>query len=114
MTGPATPQVRDVRGEERFVFEDGGAAAELVYRTEPGRLVLVHTEVPEHLGGQGVGGRLVRAAVDRAAAEDLTVVPLCPFARRWLGGHPEVAAAVTVDWESPPGAALSGTEADRT
>ncbi|MBF6555593.1 MAG: N-acetyltransferase [Acidimicrobiales bacterium] len=48
-------------------------------------MVLIHTEVPEELAGHGVGGRLVRASLDRAAREGLTIVPLCPFARRWLG-----------------------------
>jgi len=30
------------------------------------------------------------------------VVPLCPFARRWLEQHPEAAATVNVDWGEPP------------
>jgi predicted GNAT family acetyltransferase len=50
--------------------------------------------------GHGVGGRLVTAAVDRAAGEKLTLVPLCPFARDWLERHPEVAGRVVVDWDS--------------
>lgn len=70
--------------------------------TEPGRLILVHTGVPEILGGRGVGGQLVRAAVARADAEALTVVPWCPFVRRWLADHPDVAATVTINWASPP------------
>ena len=55
--------------------------------TAPGRLILVHTEVPEHLAGRGIGGSLVRAALDRAASDHLTIVPRCPFARRWLKNH---------------------------
>src|SRR5262249_35231545 len=66
------------------------------------RLVLLHTEVPAALGGRGLGGRLVRAAVERASGEGLTVVPLCPFARTWLERHPDVAENVTVDWGEPP------------
>jgi uncharacterized protein len=42
--------------------------------------VLAHTEVPLQLEGRGIGGRLVTAAVDRAAREGPTLVPLCPFA----------------------------------
>ena len=38
------------------------------------------------------------AAVDRAAREGLTVVPLCPFARGWLERHAAEAAEVTIDW----------------
>jgi predicted GNAT family acetyltransferase len=40
----------------------------------------------------------VLAAVDHAAAHDLTVVPLCPMARSWLMRHPDVAQRVTIDW----------------
>ncbi len=97
--------MRDDRAARRFVVEEDGETAELDYDdTEPGRMILVHTEVPDALGGRGIGGRLVRAAVERAAAEGLTVVPWCPFARRWLDDHPDVAAAVTVDRSPPPGA----------
>jgi predicted GNAT family acetyltransferase len=89
---------RDDRDGRRFVIEEGGATARLDYRIAPGRLTLVHTDVPDELEGRGIGSQLVRAAVDRAAAEDLTIVPLCPFARRWLRDHPDIAATVSIDW----------------
>jgi len=86
------------------VYEADGSQAELVYFSAPGRLILVHTEVPDALGGRGIGGQLVRAAVERAEAEHLTLVPWCPFARRWLTDHAEEAAGVTIDWTTlPPG-----------
>lgn len=102
MTPGAEPAVVDVAAESRFVLEQEGTEAELTYRTLGNRLILVHTGVPEELGGRGLGGRLVRAAVERARRESLTVVPLCPFAARWLRDHPDVASEVTVDWPDPP------------
>ena len=45
--------VRDVPAERRFIAEDDGMLAQLIYKTAPGRLVLVHTEAPEHLAGRG-------------------------------------------------------------
>lgn len=86
----------------RFVVGAGAEEAELVYRLNGRRLVLVHTGVPDALGGQGIGGRLVSAAVERARAEGLTLVPLCSYARGWLERHPDAAAGVAVDWP-PPG-----------
>jgi uncharacterized protein len=95
------PTVQDDTAHHRFVLEQDCALAELVYQTEPDRLILVHTEVPDTLGGRGIGGQLVRAAVARASAEQLTLVPWCPFARRWLEGHPDVAETVAIDWAIP-------------
>ena len=104
MTIPAADDavVDDIAGS-RFVISEAGAEAEaeLLYVIEGDRMLLVHTEVPEAWGGRGIGGRLVRAALARAKANGLTVVPWCPFARRWLQEHPDEAAAVTIDWETP-------------
>jgi uncharacterized protein len=97
-----THSVTDNEQESRLELTSGGQLAELVYRRRAGRLVLVHTGVPEALAGQGLGGRLVRAAIEMAAAQGLTVVPACPFARDWLRRHPDDAATVTVDWGDRP------------
>lgn len=94
-------QVVDVPAEDRFVVRRDGAEAELVYRVSGDRIFLVHTEVPESLGGRGIAGRLVRAAVRRAQTEHLTIVPWCPFARRWLKEHPDEAGGVPVDFKTP-------------
>jgi predicted GNAT family acetyltransferase len=95
---PADAVARDNRAGGRFELVVDGHLAELVYQRVGDRLVLVHTEVPEALGGRGLGGVLVRAALDAAAREGLTIVPECPFARRWLEGHPDEAARVTIEW----------------
>ncbi|HTU37656.1 MAG TPA: GNAT family N-acetyltransferase [Acidimicrobiales bacterium] len=96
-------QVDDVPAESRFVVRGSDGAAELEYQLSGDRLILVHTEVPDAWEGHGVGGQLVRAAIERAAANELTLVPWCPFARRWLGEHKgEVdAAGVSIDWDTP-------------
>ena len=93
-----TPQVTDNQAEARFEVHADGHLAELLYRLNGKRLVLIHTEVPEQLEGHGIGGALVTAAIDRAARDGMTVVPLCPFARGWLERHPEVASQATIDW----------------
>ena len=99
MTIPAddAPVVDDAAAS-RYVLQESGAEAELVYVIDGDRMILVHTGVPDEWGGHGIGGRLVRAALARAAVNELTVVPLCPFARRWLEDHPDESAGVTVDW----------------
>ena len=95
--------VTDYGAASRLEIHADGEIAELVYRTRAGRLVLVHTEVPDALGGRGLGGHLVQAAIAKAAAEGLTIVPLCPFARGWLERHPPEAAKVPIDWSAQEG-----------
>ena len=95
---PPPPLVEDRRDENRFVLQDGDTIAELTYHQNGKRFVLIHTGVPDEMGGRGIGGQLVRAALARAVDEGLTIVPNCPFAREWLEKHPDVAAGVSIDW----------------
>jgi predicted GNAT family acetyltransferase len=97
-----SPRVVDQRDASRFVLEQDGSEAELTYRLRDQELVLVHTGVPEALGGRGIGGTLVRAAVERAADEGLTIAPWCSYARKWLQDHEDEASRVTVNWAEPP------------
>jgi uncharacterized protein len=85
------------RTKERFIVREGDDVAELEYHRRGDRLSLLHTGVPASLEGKGVGSALVRAAVELAATEGLTVVPYCRFAKRWLEDHPDVAASVPVE-----------------
>jgi uncharacterized protein len=93
-----TPQATDNPAASRFELKVDGQLAQLVYRLRGDRLVIIHTEVPAALSSRGIGGVLAAAAVDRAAREGLTIVPLCPFARSWLDRHPAAAATVPIDW----------------
>ena len=78
---PAADGIVDDVASSRFLHVEDGHEAELVYRAEEGRLVLVHTGVPDELGGRGLGGRLV-ARRDRARRshrrDGRAVVPVRP------------------------------------
>jgi uncharacterized protein len=98
MTSSDAPVVIDDIEASRYVTTIDGHEAELVYERDGDRVVLVHTGVPEELGGRGVGGALVRHALAAAAAGGWSLVPQCPFARRWLERHPGEVGGVTVHW----------------
>jgi predicted GNAT family acetyltransferase len=78
----------------RFSARLDGHEAELIYRREARRLLIDHTGVPEAIGGRGVAGELVRAALDYARAGDLRVVPLCSYSAEYIRRHPGYADLV--------------------
>ena len=82
--------------ESRFeIHVDGELAGRLDYRVGgPGIISLVHTEVDDAFAGQGLGGRLVRGALDDIRSQGYRAEPLCDYARAWLGKHPEYADLV--------------------
>ena len=98
------PQITDNPERSRLEITADGHLADLRYRRNGNRLVIIHTGVPAELEGRGIGGRLVAAAVDRAAHEGMTIVPLCPFARDWLQRHADTASQAPIDWGGGPAA----------
>ena len=80
--------VNDV-ANHRFVVQQEGVEAELVYRLTPGRIAFVHTGVPAALEGRGIGSALAQAGLTYAAANSLAVLPYCPFVRGYIERHPE-------------------------
>ena len=84
----------------RFEAHTCGKPAFLAYRRMPGKLVLVHIEVPTEFAGQGIGSKLVRAGIDFAREQGLAVVPLCPFATDYIRRHQEYLDLVHPDYRS--------------
>ncbi|MGN6375706.1 MAG: GNAT family N-acetyltransferase [Sphingomonas sp.] len=81
--------VRDNRAEQEFELEVDGHRAVAAYQREGGTIVFTHTHVPHAIEGRGVGSKLIRAALDAARDEGLTVVPQCPFVAAYIERHPE-------------------------
>ncbi len=73
----------------RYEMDVDGTAAFVDYAREDGTIVLVHTEVPEALSGQGVGSRLAKAVLDSVREDDGRVVPRCEFIASYIDRHPE-------------------------
>jgi predicted GNAT family acetyltransferase len=66
----------------------------LSYTLEQGRYLFNHTEVPPQLRGQGVAGKLAKAALDHARKQGWRVVPACSYIELYIRRHPEYAGLV--------------------
>ncbi len=75
--------------EERFVLQTDAGPAVLDYHREgDGSYDLRHTGVPESERRKGIGGRLVRGALEMVRGEGGRVRPSCPFVRDWIAQNP--------------------------
>lgn len=74
---------------QQFQVVIDGELAWLEYRLSEGKIVLMHTEVPESLGGRGIGSALAEYALNYARANHLPVKVYCPFVAAYLKRHPE-------------------------
>jgi predicted GNAT family acetyltransferase len=81
--------ITDNKQQSRYELEVEGGTAVLQYMERDGALYLTHTEVPPELEGQGIGGRIVKHALDDARSRGVKVAPWCPFVRAYVERHPE-------------------------
>lgn len=82
-------QVTNNEAKHRFEAEVNGYLAIAQYRRQGETIVFTHTEVPEELEGQGVGGKLVRGALEQVRAAGGRVIPACSFVAGFMDRHPE-------------------------
>ena len=61
----------------------------IAYRDAGGVRYYTHTEVPQALEGRGIASLMAKVVLDEAQAENLTIVPLCPFVRGYIERHPQ-------------------------
>ena len=90
MTTPhETNEVKHNSAENRFQVEIESHLAVLEYKLDGSTIIFTHTGVPSELEGRGLGSKLVRAGLDYARAQGLSVVPLCSFVASYIQKKPE-------------------------
>lgn len=52
-------------------------------------VVFTHTEIDPAHEGQGLGGRLARAALDDVRSRGEQVIARCEFIKGWIAKHPD-------------------------
>jgi predicted GNAT family acetyltransferase len=75
----------------RFELVVDGQRCELDYVLDGTRMTIMHTGVPDAVGGRGIGAALVAAAFAHARAQRWSVRPACSYAAAWVRKHPESA-----------------------
>lgn len=95
MSDTANIEVVHNAAQSRFEVHLDGLLCRLEYEVAGGALAINHTEVPAALGGRGIAGMLVAAAVAYAKQSGLRVVANCSYARSWLERNPEALRAAT-------------------
>ena len=84
-------EVRDNPEMHRFELEVDGSLAVAKYVRDGDVITFTHTEVPEALGGRGVGSKLAQGALDLVRARGEKVVARCPFIASWIARHRDYA-----------------------
>mgnify|MGYP003583605250 FL=1 len=75
-------QINDTRKGYFEAIEDGKEAGKMTYTwAGDSKFIIDHTEVSPDFNGKGVGKKLVMATVEYARANNLKIIPLCPFAK---------------------------------
>ena len=82
-------KVIDNPAERRFEMAVGDELAVSYYNIEDQRIVLLHTEVPQHLSGQGVGSQLARGVFEMIRGRGQRVIAKCPFMSAYASRHRE-------------------------
>ena len=87
-----TIEVLEAPERQRYeATRDGAVLGFAAYQRTHELVVFTHTEIDPEFEGQGVGGVLVRGALDHVRELGLKALPVCPFVQAWMNRHPEYA-----------------------
>jgi uncharacterized protein len=82
-----------IQNQELDRFElilDGELAGYTAYTLSDTAITFTHTEILSREREHGLGGRLVREALDQVREHtDYRVVAVCPFVSKWISDHPD-------------------------
>lgn len=89
-SGPADSGVIDNSAAHRFELIEDGHLAVADYRVDGDIVTFTHTIVPPEIGGRGVAGRLIGAALASMRRQGKKIVPQCSFVAAYVQRHPDL------------------------
>lgn len=81
--------IRHDAHRQRFEIVVDGHTCELDYQLRDNVMAILHTGVPEPVGGRGIAAQLTAAALTLARENNWRVRPLCSYAAAYIRRHPE-------------------------
>lgn len=73
----------------RFEMNVDGNTAIIEYKEYPGKIALLHTEVPPQLEGKGAATAIIEKTLDYIEKKKFKLIPLCPLVVAYIKRHPE-------------------------
>lgn len=73
----------------RFEMNVDGNTAIIEYKQLPGKVALLHTEVPPELEGKGAATAIIEKTLAWIEENSLKLMPFCPLVIAYLKRHPE-------------------------
>ena len=70
--------------KHKFIIEEQGSTAYVLYKISGDTLTITSTYVPEPLEGQGIAAQLTKECYEYAATERLKPDATCSYAVAWL------------------------------
>lgn len=75
--------------DQRFEMNIEGNTAIIEYKQYPGKIALLHTEVPPALEGKGAATAIIEKTLGYLEKNNFKLIPLCPLVVAYLKRHPE-------------------------
>ncbi len=79
----------DNTARQRFEMDVDGNTAIIEYKRYPGKIALLHTEVPAQLEGKGAATAIIEKALAYIEENNLKLIPLCPLVVAYIKRHPD-------------------------
>ena len=90
-----TSTIRHDPSARQFAADIDGNRAHLDYTLADGVMTITHTRVPPAIGGRGIAGELMAAALDAARTAGWRVEPACSYAKAYMAKHAPGGASST-------------------
>ncbi len=71
------------------IYSDGELAGFAEFKVSNQMISYTHTEIDPKFGGQGLGGQLIKAALDEALEQNLEVAPYCSCVSAYIKKNSE-------------------------